>query len=386
MMRSAPRPPARRPADGGGRARFRLACWLIAIGILAALGWSWSWYYAASIADRALAGWIDREAAVGRHYTCGRRSIGGFPFSIRTRCLQAAARFDSNQPPFDVRAKEITFSAQVFRPALLSGVIAGPVTLADPAGPPVFSADWSGAQITLLGEPRDPRRVAIDLTAARLDRVSGPGAGRIFEAQSVVVDGRIIAGSARANPVIETDWNFAGAQAPAVHPLLAAPIQANFGVILRGLKDFAPKPWPARFREIQAAGGNIEIKSFRIERPDAVVTGSGTLILNEHGRIDGTIQIAIAGVENIVPLLGIDQLIGQGLDRLVGSGNALDRLMPGLGGVVRQGANATIVENIKKMGEPTEVDQKPAIALPLRISDGVVWLGLVPLGVLPALF
>ena len=163
--------------------------------------------------------------------------------------------------------------------------------------------------------------------------------------------------------------------------------------MLRGFKDFSPKPWPALFRDMQAAGGGIEIKSLRIERPDAIIIGAGTLTVNAHGRLDGLIHIEVAGIDNIVPLIGIDQLIGQGIDKLTGgSGSssqglgALDRLMPGLSGVVRQNANAGVIDNIKKMGQPTEIDKQPAIALPLRIDDGTVYLGLIPLGTLPALF
>ncbi len=69
------------------------------------------------------------------------------------------------------------------------------------------------------------------------------------------------------------------------------------------------------------------------------------MTVNGHGKLDGAINVAIAGIENIVPLLGIDQLIGQGIDRLTGGNgppeqglNALDRLVPGLSGVVRQSA------------------------------------------------
>ena len=38
------------------------------------------------------------------------------------------------------------------------------------------------------------------------------------------------------------------------------------------------------------------------------------------------------------------------------------------------------------MGQPTEVDKKPALALPLRVDDGVIYVGLIPLGIVPALF
>jgi hypothetical protein len=392
MMRSAPRPQRKRPAAPPRRGLRRLFA-VLATVIILALGWSWLWYYAASIADRAMSGWIDREAALGRVYACGAQSIGGFPFSIVTRCVNAAAAFNSNNPPFAVKASDVTFSAQLYRPTLLTGDISGPVTLADPGQQPVFVANWSRARISLLGVPPDPERITVSLGGPRLDRVSGPGTGMIFQADTVDVDGRIIQGSARNNPVIEATGHFAAATAPTFHPLLAEPLQGDIDFVLRGFKDFAPKPWPVLFREMQASGGGIEIKSVRIERTDAVIIGAGTLTVNEHGKVDGLINVAIAGIDNIVPLLGLDQLIGQGIDRLTGGSglpaqglNALDRLVPGLSGVVREGATSGLADNIKKMGQPTEIDKKPAIALPLRVNDGVIFLGLIPLGVLPPLF
>jgi len=392
MMRSEPRRLRRRPG-APRRGRLGRVLGLLAIVIVLAVGWSWLWYYSASIADRALSGWVDREAALGRVYRCGSQSIGGFPIGIVTHCMQAAAAFNSNHPPFDVRASDITFSADLFRPTLLNGEITGPVTLADPGQPPIFAATWSRARLTLLGLPPEPERAAVTLRAPRLDRIAGPGSGMIFQADSVTVDGRIIAGTARLNPVIEVTGDFAAAVAPGFHPLLAAPLHGDIDVVLRGFRDFAPKPWAVQFRDMRAAGGGIEIKALRIERPDAIIVGTGTLTVNEHGKVDGLIRVAVAGVENIVPLLGLDQLIGQGIDRLTGGSspaapglNALDRLMPGLSGVVRDSANSSVIETIKKMGQPTEIDKKPAVALPLRVTDGVIFLGLIPLGVLPPLF
>jgi hypothetical protein len=390
MMHAAP---ARRRAPEPRRSRLRRVFVPLAAVIVIALGWCWLWYYAAAIAERAEAGWIEREAALGRVYACGSREIGGFPFSIASRCREAAARFNNNQPPFDVRATDVTFSAQVFRPTLLNGDITGPVTLANPGGQPVFVVNWTRARVSLLGLPPEPERIAVSLEAPRLDRVEGPASGMIFKADSVEFDGRIVQGTARDNPVIEATGHFVGAMAPTFHPLLAAPLQGDIDAVMRGFTDFAPKPWPVLFREMQASGGGIEIRSLRIERPDSIIIGSGTLTLNGHGRLDGLINVAIAGIENIVPLLGVDQLIGQGIDRLTGGSGSpeqglgtLDRLLPGLSGVVRDSAASGVISNIKKMGQPTEIDKKPAIALPLRVDDGVIYLGLVPVGVVPALF
>jgi hypothetical protein len=247
--------------------------------------------------------------------------------------------------------------------------------------------------LALLGLPPDPERVSVDLAKPRLDRAAGGNAGLIFQADRLEVDGRIIAGSARRNPVIEANAKVTGALAPSFHPLLAEPLAGEVDAVMRGFKDFQPKPWPVLFRELQASGGGIEIKTLRLARSDAALLGAGTLTINASGRLEGELRVTIAGVENIVPLIGIDQLIGQGIDRLTGGGGspaqglgALGRLLPGLGGVVREGANAGLIETIKKTGEPTKLDGKPAVALPLRVNDGIVYVGLIPVAAVPALF
>src|ERR1700691_2050783 len=109
MMRSAPPRPRRR---GAPRRRWLWPFFAtLAAVIVLAVVWSWLWYYAASIADRALAGWIDREAALGRVYACETQSIGGFPFSIVTRCGPAAV----------LRRQLVAGAAKPARPAARAG-------------------------------------------------------------------------------------------------------------------------------------------------------------------------------------------------------------------------------------------------------------------------
>lgn len=386
-------PPVRPRSSPPPRRRFWRFLVLAAIIVALPIGWTALWSYAASIANEALAGWIAREAALGRVYACGSQSIGGFPFGIVIHCDKARAAFKSNRPPFDVSAGDFTFSAQVFRPTLLNGEISAPVTLADPGQGTAFVANWSSARLALLGLPPEPERVTVDLTNPRLDGTAGANAGMIFQADRLEVDGRIIAGSARRNPVIEATATVAAGLAPSFHPLLAEPLAGEIDAVMRGFKDFQPKPWSVLFHDLQAAGGGIEIKSMRLARSDAALRGTGTFTINASGRLEGELRVTVAGVENIVPLLGVNRLIGQGIDRLTGgSGSpaqglgALDRLLPGLGGVVREGASTGVIETIKRMGEPTKLDGKPAVALPLRVTDGIVYVGIIPVATVPALF
>jgi hypothetical protein len=64
----------------------------------------------------------------------------------------------------------------------------------------------------------------------------------------------------------------------------------------------------------------------------------------------------------------------------------LDQLMPGLGGAIRSTATASVIDSLNKMGQPAAIDNKPAIMLPLRFSDGSSYLGMIPLGDVPPLF
>ena len=238
-------------------------------------------------------------------------------------------------------------------------------------------------------DPNDEKNVILEIRAG-----TGGDEATLFAADDTDFQARIIEGSADNHPVIDAVLHVASATAPTVHSALAKPLQGDIEVVVRGFNDLAPKPFAQRFRELQASGGSIAVKSLRIERSDATVVGSGTLTVKPDGKLDGVITVAINGIESIVPDLGLDKMIGQGIDKLAGlsgqSGQgglaALDRLMPGLSGVVSAGATASVIDNLKKMGQPTEIDGKPATALPLRFADGAVYLGMIRIGEVPALF
>lgn len=391
MMRPQRQRP-RRTAPRPGRRIWPVAL-PVAVVVLLAAGWCALWFYAAGVADHTMSGWVQREAAAGRVYSCGSQTIGGFPFRIEADCAPAAATINSTTPPFAANAKQVTFAANVYHPTLLVGDITSPLSVAAPGQPPSFIANWSLARLTVQGLPPTPDAVSATLDGPHLDRMDAGTATAVFAADHAEFHGRIIGGSAIDNPVIEAVLNFAGATTPTVHPLLADPAQGDIDVVLTGFKDLTPKPWAERIREFQANGGKIEIKHLRVDRPDAIIVGTGTLTVNANGKLDGLLRVAIAGLDQIVPKLGVDRLIGRGIDRLGGGPgqaqqglNALDRLMPGLSGVVRDTANANVIDNLNKMGQPTEIDKKPAVLLPLNFSDGFVSLGMLPLGQVPPLF
>ena len=171
-------------------------------------------------------------------------------------------------------------------------------------------------------------------------------------------------------------------------------------MVLSGLKDFRPKPWPERFRELQAAGGRIEITQARIQQGEMIATAIGALGLTPAGNVDGELQMVVAGLDKVIPKLGIDKVLEQGvsqstLDRLAPGVRAkdvnnvlgaLDRAIPGLGKVVRQNANVGVAAGINALGQEAMLEGRPARAFPLRFVDGAVMLGPIKVAQMKPLF
>jgi hypothetical protein len=151
MMRPARMPKRRGAAADRPRRRGGLIALPLLIVAALALGWSWLWFYAASVADRTLSQWMAAEAVAGRSYSCASQQTSGFPFSIDLSCRQAAAEIKSNEPPFAVTAKDVTFTAKLYRPTSLNGDVTGPLTLAELGQPPRLVANWADARISVQG-------------------------------------------------------------------------------------------------------------------------------------------------------------------------------------------------------------------------------------------
>jgi len=176
------------------------------------------------------------------------------------------------------------------------------------------------------------------------------------------------------------------AAAPTLHPAGSHPIDADITAVLRGLNDFSPKPWPVRFREMQAAGGRIDITQARVHQGETIAVGIGSLSLNANGRLDGQLRVTVAGLEQFLASLNVGQVVQTSRDMDTVAG-ALDRLLPGLGGVARQQATSSNLSlGINLLGEQTMLEGKRAVTLPLRFDGGTIFLGSLRIGTTPALF
>jgi hypothetical protein len=364
--------------------------WILIILLLIVGGlWTALWNYAAAKVETTIAGWREREAKVGRVYACAEQTIGGFPFQIDVKCSDPSAEFRTTRPATALKWKDLHVTASVFTPTRLVAELTGPMLIGEPGSLPSYSATWKQATIVVRGLPREPERITLTADDPKVERAAGGGNELVFKALSLEITGRMVEGSAMNNPVIEVALVTKDAAAPTVHPGAAIPLDADVTVLLRGLKDFSPKTWAARFREIQAANGRLEVTKARVRQVDSVAVANGALSLTPRGRLDGELRVTVANYERVLTTFGLDRMLSQAtaqggqLDSAIG---ALDRLIPGLGNVARQNAGPVAVAGIGLLGQPAELEGKRAVMMPLKFNDGNVTLGPIPLGPTPPLF
>ncbi|HTG08066.1 MAG TPA: DUF2125 domain-containing protein [Bradyrhizobium sp.] len=375
--------------------------------LIAAAAWSAFWFFAASQVDVRADAWRAQEAKSGRVYDCAKRSVAGFPFRLEVRCdgasvtlLSQTAAQAAAQSPITAQLGEILVVAQVYDPKLLIAEFTAPATISDRGQQTSMIVNWSKAHSSVVGLPAVPQRASITFDDASVGRVDGPVQAPIAGAKHVELHGRLAEGSALDRPVIETVLQIEGGSVQGLHPLLVQPFDADVRTMLSGLKDFSPKPWPERFREIQAAGGHVEIVQSRIAQGELIAVAAGTLGLTAAGRLDGELQMTVAGIEKVIPALGIEKMLEEGvpqatLDRVAPGVKtkdvnnllgALDRAIPGLGKVVKQNANVGVTAGINALGKEAVLEGKKARAFPLRFVDGTVFLGPLKVAQIPPLF
>jgi hypothetical protein len=345
--------------------------------VLLAIAWTAFWFYAADRAQTEIAAWRAHERQAGRLQDCGSQAIGGYPFRIEVRC--GAASFElKGTSTLQLKLPLALLAVQVYDPKLLIGEFTGPLEIFEPGRPPSAVVDWKLAQASVRGLPAGIERASLVLAAPI---VRDAGAAVLFQAEQAELHGRQAGDSTPSNPAIETVLRLSSAVADKLHPLAAKPIDAEIATVLRGVDDISPMPWPMRLKQWQARDGRLEIIKAKLVQEDIVATGSGTITLTARGGLDGNLQVTVVGIEKILKMFDIERIMSEG--QIGATLSALDRLVPGLGGIARQNAAPGLVA---ALGQRTVLDGKPAVAFPVRFVDGTVFLGPFQVGVVPPLF
>jgi hypothetical protein len=366
--------------------------------------WSAFWYWSTTAAEATMTAWRAREAEAGRVYGCATTHFGGYPFRIEVDCAEPTV--DDRATALSIRAHNLAAVAQVWDPTLVIGEIGGPLTVAPLGGSPTATVDWTLAQASLRGTPGAPERLSIVIDKPNL--ATAPSGGPVAAAEHLEFHGRFATESTPGHPVLDLALDLKNATVPALvaalgtfGPVASAATDLSLVAVLRGASDFAPKPLGQRLREIQAANGRLDITNARLQQGDLIATATGALGLTARGTLTGDLQLTVVNFARLIPLLGIDRAVAQAVpqDTLNRFAPTLDRLMPGLGNVLRSrntGSNGpangaspdanTALGAAVLGGRQAELEGQRAVVLTLRFDDGAAFLGPLKLGQVPPLY
>jgi hypothetical protein len=280
-------------------------------------------------------------------------------------------------------AKDAVAAVHVLAPTRMVAEFTGPLVVTEPGSPATIMVNWTDAAASVGGLPFGADRFTLAADGTTVARKTAAGAETLVKASRIEAQGS--AAGAPAGRPIDLALRLTAASAPTWHKLTVQPTDAEITGVLRGLNDFSPRPVRVLLKQIQAAGGSLEITKARVQQGDIIAVGSGTLSLTARGALDGQLRLTIVGVEKLLAAFDLERVAqqSQSMSRL---GNVLDRLAPGLGSLARENAGVGAAVGISLLGQPAELEGKKAVTLPLRFTDGAAFLGPVQIGQTPPLY
>jgi hypothetical protein len=316
---------------------------LVAIVVLVVAAWSGAWFWGAGFITSQAKSLETADGTTTPKVTCGSFSVGGYPFGFDVTCSNATVVYGDTT----VTASGLKASAEVYNPTHVLVFAQSPVGISD-----AFTGSQSRVDFASLeGSAR--------LNGWRIGRVSLLVEQPVWN--DTVLDDRLIARADHAEAHLidlpelhDAKAGLAGlGQYVEIDNLNAPGFAVNAAkVTFEGDVDKLPDDIRTYgdgdlLRRWQAAGGSFTLKSFKGEDGDSHFEATGQLALDAQGRINGQVKLNSKGV----------------VERL---GTAIPEQYKGF-----------IVGSPAADGSYSQT---------VNIAAGLMFVGLVPAGMLPPLF
>ena len=319
---------------------------IIALGVvvvLVAAAWTGAWFWGAGFVSAQVKSLELADGVSSPKVTCGNFAVGGYPFGFDATCADATVTYGD----VTVTATGLKASAEVYNPTHVLIFAQSPVNIAD-----AFTGSQSRLDFdSLEGSAR--------LTGWRIGRVSLIVEKPVWN--DTVLEDRLLARADHLEAHLidlpeqhDAKAGLAGLGEYARIDNLNAPgFQINAGkATFEGDIDKLPddiRTWgePDLIKRWQAAGGMFTLKGFKGEDGETHFEATGNASLDAQGRINGQVKLNSKGVVERLGTTIPDQYKGL----IVGA--------PGADGSYSQTVN---------------------------IAAGIMFVGLVPAGMLPPAF
>jgi hypothetical protein len=325
---------------------------LLAAVVVLVLLWLGYWYAANTVAGRALAR-LNGGTHNGQRITCSDPALSGFPLRLDLNCSHGA--FAGPADGVTAAIGPVAASAPLYLPGRVEATLEGPLVVNDPGRRVALTVSWSAARasasawlggLTGAGATFDSFKAenagaapGIPISAATADTASAaiqPEGGGSFG----------LVGSARNLTLTRNDGT--------ALPALDADADITALDVGSGLGTNPARTLTAWLRR----GGSFKIERVRLASSGAILSADGTLTVSKDGIVSGSVVLRFTNLDAFA--------------------NLAEQIKPGSRAKAAQGIGA-----ITALSVPVQTPDGPARQTTVSITNGLVWVGIVPVGVLP---
>lgn len=338
--------------------RRRWRGWLIGLLILLPLLWIGYWYTVQKVASSAIERVTTQPIAGGR-FTCGEQSFGGFPLRLDFTCPKATFA-QGNAGSRDAIAAALgglSASAPLYWPGYIGAQLVSPFVVNAPSLGLALTTEWSagegsvsaglsglqgfGAHFQSLdfSSTGDVSRVPLKSVKANVAGFDiAPTSGNAYRLSFLAEGLTVLPANGKTIPTLDGDVRM---------------VALDFGPALGSDPAGAILAWLGK-------GGTADFERFRFASGGAVLDAIGRLTLGADGLLSGIVQIRFRNPEAIARLA--------------------ETLKPGSGEQVTQ-----FLSILSAVTVPVTLPDGPARQTTLNLRNGVVSVGIIPVGSIPAL-
>ncbi len=332
--------------------------WLIGLLVLVPILWIGYWYAAQQIAQAAIERATTRPIAGGR-FACTGQSLGGFPLRLDFGCAHAAYTDGPEGSAGRVSAAlgGLQASAPLYRPGYVEATLASPFVIDMPPLGIAITTAWSSADTTATAGIDGLKSASA--TIHSLDFTS-TGGTRAVPVKAMT------ASTAQMNiaPAADNAYRIAAAASDLqVVPLDGRTIPAIDGEATITALDFGASlgndPGAALFRWLRA-GGTARIDHLHLAAGNAVADAEGRLTIAPDGLLSGTLNVRFRNPSAFADLA--------------------ESIRPG-----SRNDAAKVLAVMAALTVPVNTPDGPARQTTVVIKNGLVAVGILPVGVIPPL-
>lgn len=318
--------------------------WLAGAVVLGVALWSGVWHYGRSVIAHELDAELTRLSIAGIEIGCAQREISGYPFRYDLSCQQLRA---ADGIGFSAQLAELRAVALMYNPRHIILEADGPAVAGEPRSGAGAELTFETARSSVMFSNAGPDKVDAVLQGPVLTAFNGTASVRVTSDKSELHLRTVPDAPQNLDAFVSSD----GLDLTSLSPDLPE-FDAKLHIrVPNGTPLLAGRPLAYLPR---AADGSlpVEVRLASMTSGTASVSATGELRLKPGGHVSGELDVQLTGVDRIADLLS----------DIAPAASALPATLQ----------SAAQAMNGGETGE--------TIRLPLTIQDGVVRIGLLPIG------